>query len=246
MKTRRSKTTNLKRTKASKAARTRVPSVADLQKQVVALSRELSEAQEQQTASSEVLQIISSSPGDLKHAFQGMLANALRLCEAQFGGLFLCEGQGQVFRLVAVQIRPARVAEFIQQESVVDLRQHHPQLALARVARTIPWVRGGRRLTVEQIAPDFWRSVARFGFMDRPDIPALLREAQPRCGGKLTLDDVTYYVGHETIIPREDVKALPRWLEALYAMMQRNSVHVTSFFRLPADQVVEIGREISI
>jgi hypothetical protein len=136
MKTRRSKATSLKRTKASKPARPRVASVADLQKQVVALSRELSEAQEQQTASSEVLQIISSSSGDLKHAFQGMLARALRLCEAQFGGLFLCEGQGQVFRLVAVQIRPARVAEFIQQESVVDLRQHHPQLALARVART--------------------------------------------------------------------------------------------------------------
>jgi len=134
MKTRRSKTTSLKRTKASKAARARVPSIADLQKQVVALSRELSEAREQQTASSEVLQIISSSPGDLKQAFQGMLTKAVRLCEAQFGGLFLCEGQ--VFRLVAVQIWPARVAQFMQQESAVDLRQHHPQLALARVART--------------------------------------------------------------------------------------------------------------
>jgi hypothetical protein len=145
MKTRRSKATSLKRTKASKPARPRVASVADLQKQVVALSRELSEAREQQTASSEVLQIISSSPGDLKHAFQGMLAKALRLCEAQFGGLFLCEGQGQVFRLVAVQIRPARVAEFIQQESVVDLRQHHPQLAQTdiHVVRQSEW-RAGR------------------------------------------------------------------------------------------------------
>jgi KUP system potassium uptake protein len=123
---------------------------------------------------------------------------------------------------------------------------HERVVVLNVIIESVPWVRGGRRLTVEQIAPDFWRGMARFGFMERPDIPALLREAQPRCGGKLTLDDVTYYVGHETIIPREDAKALPRWLEALYAMMQRNSVHVTDFFRLPADQVVEIGREISI
>jgi KUP system potassium uptake protein len=123
---------------------------------------------------------------------------------------------------------------------------HERVVVLNVIIESVPWVRGGRRLTVEQIAPDFWRGMARFGFMERPDIPALLREAQPRCGGKLTLDDVTYYVGHETIIPGEDAKALPRWLEALYAMMQRNSVHVTDFFRLPADQVVEIGREISI
>jgi KUP system potassium uptake protein len=123
---------------------------------------------------------------------------------------------------------------------------HERVVVLNVIIESVPWVRGERRLTIEQTAPDFWRGMARFGFMERPDIPALLREAQPHCGGKLTLDDVTYYVGHETIIPREDAKALPRWLEALYAMMQRNSVHVTSFFRLPADQVVEIGREISI
>jgi signal transduction histidine kinase/uncharacterized membrane protein len=94
---------------------------------------DLTEALQQQTASSEVLQIVASSPGDLKQAFQAMLAKAVRLCEAQFGGLFQCEGH--LFRLVAVQIWPARVAQFMQQESVVDLRQHHPQLALARVAR---------------------------------------------------------------------------------------------------------------
>ena len=95
---------------------------------------DLSESLEQQTATSDVLQIIASSPGDLKQPFQAMLARAVRLCEAQFGGLFLCEGP--VFRLVAVQIWPATVAQFMQQESAVDLRQHHPQLALARVART--------------------------------------------------------------------------------------------------------------
>jgi signal transduction histidine kinase len=52
----------------------------------------------------------------------------------RFGGLFLCDEY--VFRLVAVQIWPPRVAQFMQQESVIDLRDHHPQLALARVAKT--------------------------------------------------------------------------------------------------------------
>lgn len=81
--------------------------------------------------------------------------------------------------------------------------------------------------------------------MERPDIPAVLREAHALgCG--ISLDDVTYYVGHETIVHRESGPALPRWLESMFAFMERNSVHVSDFFRLPPDAVVEIGRQISV
>ncbi len=81
--------------------------------------------------------------------------------------------------------------------------------------------------------------------MERPDIPALLREAHER-GCTIDLSDVTYYVGHETVTPRDDAEALPRLVETLFAAMQRNSAHLTDYFRLPLDAVVEIGRQISI
>jgi KUP system potassium uptake protein len=47
-------------------------------------------------------------------------------------------------------------------------------------------------------------------------------------------------------VPSDSDKGLPRWLEALFAAMQRNSVHVSDYFKLPRDSVVEIGREIAI
>ncbi|MGB6175854.1 MAG: KUP/HAK/KT family potassium transporter [Methylocella sp.] len=125
-------------------------------------------------------------------------------------------------------------------------RALHEQLLVLRVVtESIPWVKESERQSVIEVAPNFWRATARYGFMERPDIPILLRQAQAQ-GCALDLDDVTYYVGHETIVHREDGKGLAKWEEALFAAMERNAVHVSDFFRLPADDVVEIGRQIAI
>ena len=114
------------------------------------------------------------------------------------------------------------------------------------MTESVPWVRRTDRLAIDAIAPKFWHGSAHYGFMERPDIPALLQQARDDYGCDVTFDDITYYVGRETIVHREDGTALPRWVEAVFAFLQRNSVHVSQYFRLPLQQVVEIGREISI
>jgi KUP system potassium uptake protein len=125
-------------------------------------------------------------------------------------------------------------------------RALHERLFILTVdTEPTPWVAPSERLAVKEIVPHFWRASARYGFMERPDIPALLRAAHER-GCAVDLADVTYYVGHETVTPRDDAKALPRWVEAVFGTMQRNSAHLTDYFRLPPDAVVEIGRQISI
>jgi hypothetical protein len=97
-KTRRGRTTKPKRSNAPTAAPPASSTLADLQEQVSALTRELAEAREQQTATSEVLQVISSSPGELDPVFQAMLENAIRICAAKFGFLWFADGDG--FRAV--------------------------------------------------------------------------------------------------------------------------------------------------
>src|SRR5262249_15435574 len=93
------------------------------------LLNELRESLQQQTATSEVLSVISSSPGDLDPVFETMLENATRLCEAPFGNLFLREGDA--FRAAAVHAPPTTV-EWYRRESVIDLADN-PHTPLARV-----------------------------------------------------------------------------------------------------------------
>jgi GAF domain-containing protein len=93
-------------------------------------TRELSESLEQQTAASEVLQVISSSPGELEAVFQAMLANATRLCEAKFGLLNLREGE--LFRNVALY----NVPDGLLAVRLNEVIRPHPQSGLARVVRT--------------------------------------------------------------------------------------------------------------
>jgi KUP system potassium uptake protein len=116
-------------------------------------------------------------------------------------------------------------------------------LTLAIVSR--PRVEPQERVTLTEEAPKFWRAELQYGYMEHPDVTAALIQFKAR-GCEIDLDDVTYYVGHETIMPREDGRGLPRWQERLFAAMSRNAARVSDYLKLPNDHVVEIGRQISI
>ena len=98
--------------RAPKAKRGASPSVTDLQAQVRALTRQLAESLEQQTATSEVLKVISSSPGDLQPVFQALLENATRLCEAKFASMLRFDGE--LFHPMAELNTPRELNEFLR------------------------------------------------------------------------------------------------------------------------------------
>src|SRR6516162_4965601 len=94
-------------------------------------TNDLSESLEQQTATSEVLNVISSSPGELKRVFQAILQNATGICEAKFGNLWLREGNK--FRIVETHRAPLKYREYLTSEPLVD---PEPGSAMDRISRT--------------------------------------------------------------------------------------------------------------
>jgi signal transduction histidine kinase len=93
---------------------------ADLVEELALARRELAEALERQAATDEVLRVISTSPSELARVFSTLLENATRICEANFGNLYVCDGD--VFRLAAAHNTPA---------TMVDARQRAPIRARA-------------------------------------------------------------------------------------------------------------------
>ena len=115
-------------------------------------TRELAESLEQQTATAKVLQVISSSLGDLEFVFQAMLENATRICEAKFGILMLAEGDA--FQLGAIHDAPEAFAEFMRRGAV----RPSPHITFGR-AVTTKRVAQTADITIEQpyLQGDPWR-----------------------------------------------------------------------------------------
>lgn len=92
--------------------------------------------------------------------------------------------------------------------------------------------------------PGYLQGVAHYGFMEQPHIPQLLHGV-PGLAVPFVPEEITWYLGHETIIALEG-HGMVAWQRNCFAFMVRNSTHITNYYRLPGDQVVEIGRRVAI
>ena len=129
-KTRRRKRGTLKRGNAPKAVRRRASSATSHETKVARLTRERDEALEQQAAASQVLRVISSSPGDLGPVFAAMLENAVRICDSKFGNIYRWDGEA--FHLLAAHNSPPAIVEHRRRTP----NRPHPNAPMGRMVAT--------------------------------------------------------------------------------------------------------------
>ncbi len=126
-----------------------------------------------------------------------------------------------------------------------DRALHETVVILTLLSRSVPWIREAERLSLTEIGAGVWRGTAVYGFMERVDIPRLLADAAAG-GCALPLDDVVYYVGHDTIVSAGRRSRLLPFERAAFAAMVRNAVHLSRYLHLPPERVVEVGRQIAV
>jgi KUP system potassium uptake protein len=109
----------------------------------------------------------------------------------------------------------------------------------------VPHVPDAERVTVEALGANFFRVIARYGFMEDPDVPAVLRAAAAQ-GLEVDPDQATYILSRRTLYAGRKKPFPSRFLDGLFMVLSRNALVPMEFFRLPPNRVIEIGMQVEI
>jgi len=119
---------------------------------------------------------------------------------------------------------------------------HEQVLLLTVITEETARVSRSQRVEVQEIEPGLIRVIAHYGFVEHPDIPKVLAQAQIP---GFDLETTTFFLGRETVIATRN-PGMALWREQLFAYLARNAYPATALFRLPPERVVEIGSQIEI
>jgi KUP system potassium uptake protein len=146
-----------------------------------------------------------------------------------------------VFMASIGQDIPPMLAHYSQRVGAL----HQTVLLLSIAVAHVPTVRGRRPLLVEDRGHGIYRVIARYGFMERPNVPRLLDQLAREQLPALDRSRVTYFVGRETFLATSR-GAMSRILEGVFAWLSRNARPATAYFHLPPERIIEIGLQVDL
>ncbi len=119
---------------------------------------------------------------------------------------------------------------------------HEHVILLSVLSANVPTVPQDEQITATELGEGFSRVTARYGFMEKADVPSVLNRAR-EMGVRSDIRDTTFYLGRERLLPIGHSR-LARWRKKLYIFMSRNSRTATEYFAIPPNRVVELGAQI--
>jgi KUP system potassium uptake protein len=121
---------------------------------------------------------------------------------------------------------------------------HEHTVLMSVVTERIPRVPRGGRLKVRRLADQIWRVEAHVGFMERADVPRLLREAE-RVGLGFRTDSATYFLGRDDVVVSSP-RGMATWRKHLFLFMSRNAEFAGTHFGIPPERIIELGGQVAI
>jgi KUP system potassium uptake protein len=157
-----------------------------------------------------------------------------------------------VFMTSDATIAPAVLLHHLKHNKVL----HERVILMSVVTREIPQVPETERIALQSLGQGFYTLVAAYGFMESPDVPAVLAKLEP-LGLEVRVMETTFYLGRETLIPTRASRAkrvalaakglwMSMWRKRVFVLMTNNARSATAFFQLPANRVVELGAQVQI
>ena len=145
-----------------------------------------------------------------------------------------------VFLTGSPHVAPVALAKNVKHNRVV----HNRTVLLNFQVEDVPRIPNLEKIQTEKLGGGFYRLVAHYGFMEEPKLETVLALAAEQ-GLNLNLETTSFYIGRESLAIAEK-SAMARWRANLFLFMSRNAADATSFFSLPADQVIEVGVRLVI
>lgn len=121
---------------------------------------------------------------------------------------------------------------------------HKSNLILTVNFEERPWVPFHERIVIKPITEHFVRVQIRYGFKDIADVPQALEYAREWHGLDIDLFATSYFLSRETVVPHVGGKMV-KWREEIFASMSRNAGSVVAYFRIPSNQVIELGTRVT-
>jgi KUP system potassium uptake protein len=121
---------------------------------------------------------------------------------------------------------------------------HEQVVLLSLMSANIPNVKAADRVKVDALGQEFYRVIAYNGYMQRPNVPEIMKLAS-KFGLEINPVETTYYLGRVTLFTHGNSKMMP-WRKSLFAFMSRAAGSPTAYYNLPADRVVELGAQVQL
>jgi KUP system potassium uptake protein len=126
---------------------------------------------------------------------------------------------------------------------------HERVVLVSILTEEVPFVSPRERVESRALGSGFYQVIGRYGFMETPEVPALLAllpaQRAPNVALELKELETTYYLGRETLLPTGPAR-MAKWRKRLFIVMSRNAQTASSFFGLPPNRVVEMGAQIQL
>jgi len=163
----------------------------------------------------------------------------------------LCSETPPLSRVRGTAVFPGGVEDRTPTAFVHNLKHNHVlharNIFIAGSTANVPYIAESEKTTVTDLGEGCYALTVHYGFMELPDIPALLKSIEGQIPSwRYDPAETSFFIGSRLILATGETRAMPLWRDKLFAFLSRNAAHAGDYYHLPPKRVIEMGGQINL